>query len=355
MRAWVEIESKNLKYNIKKLKEISGDREVLGVVKANAYGLGAVEISKILFESGVKFFGVANLEEAIELQNAGINEKILVLGASFLEDFDEANKRENIHLAVSTFEVLDYIKNKKLSLPIQLKMDTGMTRLGFDISDIEKAIEFCSENSINLKGIFSHLSDSAILNDSNFDFTLEQISKFKSIISKYNFDYIHISNSTGITNFSKYIEGNLVRVGIGMYGFNGDKKDKRLKNVFTLKSKIIHLKKVKSDSYVSYSRLYQLKAGETYAVLPLGYADGMKKYLNKGSYVLINEEKCEIIGNICMDMTMVKIPKALEEKVKVGDEVTVINSDIIDELDIPEICAWDIMTGLSLRVKRIFL
>ncbi|MBQ3437415.1 MAG: alanine racemase [Fusobacterium sp.] len=355
MRAWVEIETENLKYNILKLKEISKDKEILGVVKANAYGLGAIKISNILLETGVTFFGVANLEEAIELQDSGIKNQILVLGASFLEDFNEADKRKNIHLSVSSFDTLEYIKNQNLNLPIQLKIDTGMTRLGFDIDDIEKAVEFCQRSSINLKGVFSHLSDSDVLNESNFDFTLDQISKFKSVVSKYNLEYVHISNSTGITNYADYIIGNFVRVGLGMYGFNGDKKDTRLKNVFTLKSKIIHIKKVKKNSSVSYSRKYELKTGETYAVLPLGYADGMKKYLCKGAYVLINNVKCEIIGNICMDMTMIKIPKMIENKIKIGDEVIIINSDIINDINIPNICTWDIMTGLGRRVKRVFL
>ena len=105
MRAWVEINVENLKYNIKKLKEISGNREVLGVVKANAYGLGAIKVAEILSDTGVNFFGVANLEEALELREAGINSKILVLGASFLEDFIEAEDKKDIHLSVSSFDI----------------------------------------------------------------------------------------------------------------------------------------------------------------------------------------------------------------------------------------------------------
>lgn len=355
MRAWVEIYKENLLFNISKLKELANNKEILAVVKANAYGLGAVEISKILKEAGVSFFGVANLEEALELRKSGVNDKILVLGASFDEDFILANQNKDIHLSVSSLDSLNFIKENNLNLPIQLKLDTGMTRLGFDLSEIKNAIDFCLKNNINLKGIFSHLSDSAILEEGPKNFTLEQIENFRNIIKNLNLDYIHISNSTGMTNYSEYIVGNLARAGLGMYGFNGDKKDSRLKNVFTLKSRIIHLRKVLKDSFISYSRTYKLKANETYAVLPLGYADGMKKYLNKGSYVLIKDIKCPIIGSICMDMTMIKIPKELENNIKVGDEVIVLNSDIINNLNIEEICTWDIMTGLGRRVKRIFI
>ncbi len=355
MRAWVEINIENLKYNIKKLKELAADRKILAVVKANAYGLGAIKITKILVSIGIDFFGVANLEEALELKDGGINGKILVLGASFLDDFKEAINKNDIHLAVSSFETLDFIKKNNLNVPIHLKVDTGMTRLGFDTENIDRAINFCFENNLNLKGIFSHFSDASSLAKESKKFTLEQIRKFKEIVKEYSIEYIHISNSAGITNFSEHLFGNLVRVGLGMYGFNGDTKDKRLKNVFTLKSKVIFTRESLNSSFVSYGRTYELNAGETYAVLPIGYADGMKKYLNKGSYVLINNIKCEIIGSICMDMTMVKIPKEEKNNIKVGDEAIILNSDIIDTLDIPELCTWDIMTGLGRRVKRIFI
>lgn len=98
-----------------------------------------------------------------------------------------------------------------------------------------------------------------------------------------------------------------------------------------------------------------MPADSTYAVLPIGYADGLKKYLSKGGYVLINNHRCEIIGNICMDMTMIRIPKEIENSVKIGDEVIVINADILDNLNIPELCVWEFMTGIGKRVKRIIV
>ena len=355
MRAWIEINIENLKYNVKMLKKLSNNKDILGVVKANAYGLGAVKIAKILNELEVNFLGVANLEEALELREAGINRNILVLGASFINDFEEAEKEKNIHMSVSTFEVLEFIKTKNLKIPIHLKIDTGMTRLGFNINEAKKAINFCLENNINLKGIFSHLSDTDLLTDESKKFTLEQIEKFKELTENCDIENIHISNSAGVTNFSEYIFGNLVRLGLGMYGFSGDTKDKRLKNVFTLKSKVIFIKETSDSSFVSYGRTFKLQANECYAVLPIGYADGMKKYLSKGSYVLINNMKCPIIGSICMDMTMIKIPKGEQKNIKIGDVVTILNTDIIDSLNIPELCTWDIMTGLGRRVKRIFI
>lgn len=354
MRSWIEIDIKNLKYNVLKLKEIANNREILGVVKANAYGLGSIEIAKILQEIGVNFFGVANLNEAIELQASKITDKILILGASFEDELTEATKRD-IHVAISSMWQLKFLVDNNLNPNIHLKFDTGMTRLGFDVEDAEKVIEYCKNNNLNLVGIFSHLSDSDGNTIETKNFTLEQIEKFKKIINSFNFKYIHISNSAGVTNFHDNIFGNLIRLGIGMYSFTGNKKTPYLKNVFTIKSKILFIKKVKKDSFVSYGRHYTLPADSSYAVLPIGYADGLKKYLSKGGYVIINDRRCEIIGNICMDMTMIRIPREIENSVKIGDEVTVINVDILDNLNIPELCVWELMTGVGKRIERIIV
>lgn len=180
MRTWVEIDKENLKYNVLKLKEIANNREVLGVVKANAYGLGSVEITKILQEIGINFFGVANLEEAIELQEAGIKDKILILGASFEDELIEATKR-GVHVAISSMGQLQFLVNNKLNPNIHLKFDTGMTRLGFEVDEAKKVIEFCKNNNLNLVGIFSHLSDSDGNTVETKNFTLEQIEKFKKL------------------------------------------------------------------------------------------------------------------------------------------------------------------------------
>ena len=354
MRAWMEINKENLKYNVLKLKELAKNREVLGVVKANAYGMGAVDVAKTLQEIGVDFFGVANIEEAIELQETNINSKILILGASFPEELVEATKR-NIHVAISSMSQLEFLKNNSLNPHIHLKFDTGMTRLGFYPEQANDVIKFCKDNNLNLVGIFSHLSDTDGVTQDTKNFTLEQIKKFEKIVSNLDLQYIHISNSAGITNFHDNILGNLVRLGIGMYSFTGNKKTEYLKNIFTIKSKILFIKKVEHDSFLSYGRHYTLPADSIYAVLPIGYADGLKKYLSKGGYVLINGHRCEIIGNICMDMTMIRIPKEIQNSVKVGDEVTVIDADIIDSLNIPELCVWEFMTGIGKRVKRIFI
>lgn len=352
MKTWLEINKKNLIDNLKTIKNLSKDKKIIAVVKANAYGLGVLDISKILLENGINFFGVANLEEAIELRRNGIECDILILGVLFEDEIDEAHKN-NFHITITSREQLEIIKRKKIKPLVHIKIDTGMTRLGFDLDEVESIIEFCKKNSIDIKGIFSHFSDADGLSVEAENYTLSQIEKFKKVLDLYNFEYIHISNSAGLTRFSDKIVGNFIRVGIAMYGFTGNRKDKLLKNVFTLKTKVIYTKKVKEDTYISYGRHYKLKKDEKYAVIALGYADGLRKYLSNNSYVLIKNKKCEIIGNICMDMTIIKIPEAID--INVADDVVVLNDKIIEDIKINNFCIWEIMTGIGKRVKRIIV
>lgn len=352
MRAWVEIDKENLKYNIKKLQELAG-RRLVAIIKANAYGLGDFEIAKILKEADINFFGVANVEEGLNLRKNGIEDEILVLGLSFEDELLEATKND-LQITVSTIQQLKFIKENNLNTMIHLKVDTGMTRIGFDIAEVGLAVKYCRENNLNLMGIYTHLSSSGGEDELSKEFTFKQLEKFKNLTKELDIKYIHISNSAGLTNYSDKMFGTLSRIGLGMYGFIGEKKNPNLKNVYTLKSKILFKKEVKEDSLVSYDGKYKLLKGETYAVLPIGYEDGMKKYLSNGGYVIVKGIKCDIIGKICMDMTMIKIPREKFNEINVGDEVKILDIDIIDSLNIDGLCAWNLMTGLGNRVKRIY-
>lgn len=140
-----------------------------------------------------------------------------------------------------------------------------------------------------------------------------------------------------------------------MYFFIGNKKILYLKNIFIIKLKILFIKKVKKDFFVFYGRYYILLVDLIYVVFLIGYVDGFKKYFFKGGYVLINNYRCEIIGNICMDMIMIRVFKEIENLIKIGDEVIVINVDILDNLNIFEFCVWEFMIGIGRRVKRIIV
>lgn len=354
MRAWLEISLENIRYNYKKIAEMTA-KELIPVLKANAYGMGVLEVSRALYLEGARFFAVANIDEALEIKKNIKDAKILILGLLFHDELLIAEEN-NFIVTVSTIQELEYIKNNNLDLEIHFKIDTGMTRLGFYEEEFLAALKFCDENNIKYSGIFSHLSDADGQSKEAKIFTQNQFKRFKNILKdrEEKFKYIHILNSAGIVNYNDIDFSNALRPGLALYGYMANKKVAYLKSAFTLKTRLLLKKEVKTDSSVSYGRKGFLKKGDFYGVLPIGYADGIKKNL-KNSYVLINNIKCELIGEICMDMLMVKISKEAEEKISVGDEVIILNEKIIDDIDVEDFCLWEIMTSIGKRVKRIYL
>lgn len=354
MRAWVEIEMDNLVFNINQIKKQVQGMDVMAVVKANSYGFGSIEVVREFEKNGVKLFAVACLDEALELREAGFKGEILVLGI-LLDDEIEQAAHNNIQITVGNWEQIKFIEDKKLNVGIHIKVDTGMGRLGFEPWEGEKVVNYCLTNGINIMGIYSHLSDADGFNDDADKYTFNQISKF-SIFEKYKdrVKYIHILNSGGIFRFNKGYTGNLVRAGICMYGMIGSHIVEGLKRVFTVKTRILAIKKPTHDTYVSYGRQGFVHSGETYVVIGMGYADGIKKDFTGKSYVIIAGEKCPLIGEICMDMCMAKIPDTIKDKIALGDEVIVLRDDIIRDMTIDHKCSCDLVTGIGRRVYRVY-
>lgn len=354
MRAWLEIEMDNLLFNINKIREKVENREIMAVVKANSYGFGAKETVRYLSEHGVKKFAVACLDEALELRELKLPVEILILGVIFLDEIDIADKND-IQITVGNWDQIEYIKKNNLKVGVHIKIDTGMGRLGFLPEEGERVVEYCLANNINIVGIYSHLSDADGFNRESDNYTETQIKKFQ-IFEKYKdrVKYIHILNSGGILRFNHELSGNLVRAGICMYGMIANYRVPELKRVFCVKTKILSIRTVEEDSFISYGRKYTLHKGETYATIGVGYADGIKKEFSNRSYVIIENEKCPIIGEICMDMCMVKIPDSIKDKVQIETEVIVVRDDIIEEINVEHKCSWDILTGIGRRVYRVY-
>ncbi|KDE74350.1 Alanine racemase 1 [Fusobacterium necrophorum subsp. funduliforme] len=353
MRAWVEIDTEHLRHNIREIQKRAEGLEVCGVIKANAYGLGVLPVTKILEEEGIHFFAVASLEEAKEVRSAGIAGEILILGSLFHEEILEAEEA-GFHINVSSREELEWISQHAPKVKIHIKIDTGMTRLGFSYQEGRDILAFAKQLSLQISGIFSHFSDADGISQEARKYTETQIERFLPYANQKDIPYRHIFNSGALVQHRNQKIGNMVRAGICMYGILGSTPIPDFKNVVTLKTKVLFKKKVEEDTYVSYGRLYCLKQGETYVTLPIGYADGVKKYLANGGKVEILGELCPIIGAICMDMMMVKIPENLEDKIKIGTEVIVWNNEIIEKNNIPETCTWDMFTALGRRVQRIY-
>lgn len=353
MRAWVEVDTEALRHNIRKIKEMVAPLSVLGVMKANAYGLGAVPISKILVEEGISFLGLACLEEAKELEAAGIQAELLILGIAFQEELEEITRR-GFHINISSMEDLEFLAKKGWKTKIHIKVDTGMTRLGFDREEAKEALAFAKKHSLNVQGIFSHFSDADGLGEDAIAYTKKQQELFRDFAAEEDIPYRHLYNSGGILRYGEEKLGNMVRAGLCLYGLLGNEFLEGFRNVMTVKAKVILKKTAKERRAVSYGRTAYLEAGESYAVLPLGYADGLKRYFSKGYFVEVLGEKCEILGSVCMDMVMIHLPQSIANRVKPGTEVTVINNRLLEENAREETCSWDIFTGLGKRIKRIY-
>lgn len=356
MRAWLEVNLENIHGNILTLEKLN-DKKVIPVLKANAYGMGAKMVASYLYRKGVNFFATANIYEALEIKSVISDAKILVLGPLCLEEYEIASKN-GLTISVTSIEALEYVQRNNLKNPLHLKLDTGMTRVGFDREDFIKACTFIKEHSMHVEGLFTHFSDADGENQEARDFTNKQIEKYKECLNiaremGIEFEYRHIQNSAGAINYRDIDFTNFMRVGLALHGYLGNKKLDYLKPSFEMKGRVVFKKTVKEDSFVSYSRRGRLKASESYAVISLGYEDGLKRDLSY-HFILKDNTRYEIIGVICMDMFMVKVPKEKIEDFKIGDEVTVLNEEIITAISLSNFSLWELMTGIGNRVARIY-
>ena len=355
----VDLDSVVHNFNFYK-SQLNPNVKLVCMVKANGYGAGAVEIAKTLQYHRCNYLAVAVAEEGVSLRNEGISLPIIVLNPE-VNGFDELFANE-LEPEVYNFRILNaFIRESErrgiTNYPIHLKIDTGMHRLGFLIEDIEKLIIILKEQKgLRVNSIFSHLSasESWIFDD----FTHQQINCFRhsaEIIEKeLNYPVNkHILNSAGIERFHDY-EWDMARLGIGLYGVSPSKLN-GLKNVSTLKSTILQIKNIPQEETIGYGRKEKLDHDARIATIRFGYADGLdRKFGNRKGKVLINGEYAPIVGNVCMDLTMVDVTdiKAEEGDIAIlfGEQLTV--TELAESIGtIP----YEILTSVSPRVKRIFI
>ncbi len=357
----LEIDLKALKHNFEYLKsKISGNTKFLAVVKAFAYGNDANEIANYLQNLGVDYFAVAYTSEGIALRKAGITTPILVLhplSVSF-KSLIENCLEPNLYNRKVLTEFLELATaEKQNNYPIHLKFNTGLNRLGFlesDIDDIYSKLK--NTYAIKVKSIFSHMAASEDLNEK--EFTLHQIDSFKKIIMEFKstFGYqpiLHMCNTSGILNYPE-AHFDMVRSGIGLYGFgNSEKEDKNFKPIASLKSVISQIHDIKKGESVGYNRAFKSDASLKTATLPIGHADGISRiYGNGKGYVVINGKKAALIGNVCMDMIMVNVTGI---DCSEGDEVIIFdaNHTANDLAHNANTISYELITAISQRVKRV--
>ena len=336
--------------------------KMLVLVKANAYGHGAVEFAKMMTEAGADYLAVAYPVEGMELREAGIHKPILVLtaGTDFFNEIIDNNLEPSIpntsalDILCKTLEERD-IRN----FPIHIKLDTGMHRLGFMTSELAKLEDYLSKTDrVRVKSIFSHLAASD--EPENDDFTLGQIKLFQqnagTLSDSLGYKPMwHILNSAGIERFPQY-QFDMVRLGIGIYGISA-LPGVQLAPVASLKCKILQIKHLKpEDGTVGYGRHGKIAPdGTVTATIPVGYADGIDRLLGCGrASFLLNGKRVPTIGNICMDMCMLDITGV---EAKVGDTVTIFGKEpTISELaEILGTIPYEILTSVPRRIERVVI
>lgn len=349
--------ARNYRYLSSKLKP---NTKVMGVVKAFGYGSDAIEIAKELVVLGVDYLAVAYTAEGVALRDAGIETPILVLHPQPLNFETLINRclEPTLYSARILKLFVDAAEKKKqTNYPVHIKFNTGLNRLGFWENNIDWVSEKLSKTeSVKVRSLFSHLAASEDANEK--EFTLKQIDSFSKIseemIMKLGYTpFLHQSNTSAILNFPQ-ANFDLVRTGIGLYGYgNSKEEDAQLKAVATLKSVISQIHMIEPGETVGYNRAYKAEHYSKSATIPLGHADGISRiYGNGNGHVLVHGKKALIIGNVCMDMLMIDIT---DIDCKEGDEVIIIGvgqsaSQLAEDA---QSISYELLTALSRRVKRV--
>ena len=319
-RSWVEINLSHYEHNIGQLAGLMpAGASFLQVVKADAYGHGAVEIAKKAISLGIDFFGVASTREGIQLRSGGIKSPILILSPCFDFEIKDIFKY-NFIPSVSTFDFAKKLSAFGKPINIHINVDTGMGRSGFYFDGARGEIEkIHALANIEVQGIFSHFAAS----DDDSSFTNEQNQKFKELLGKLTFKpkYLHIANSHAL--FSADLAGtDLVRVGLLSFGASLAKQSKvNLLPVLSFRTKIIQIKTARKGDTIGYNRTFVADKNMQYAILPIGYADGYNYLLGNSGVVLVGKHICKILGKVSMDMIAVDVSGT---RSKVGDRTTLL-------------------------------
>ena len=326
---WAEIDLDILANNMKNIKKLAGNKEVMAVVKADAYGHGALDVAPCLLENGASRLAVAMLTEAIELRNNNITAPIMILGYTPLylgEDLINYDIEQTIYDLDYAKELSALAKSLNKKAKVHIAIDTGMGRIGFLPSDesFNSICEICALDGLDVIGIFTHFSSSDEADKEYTQYQFNQIYDFISKLEKQgiNIPLKHASNSAAIIDLpNTYLDA--VRAGIILYGYYPSNEVKKenlsIKPALTLKAKIAHVKELESGMYISYNRTFKTSRKSKIATIPIGYADGYIRTLKHDAKVIVNGQLAPIVGNICMDQFMIDVTDIGD--IKAGDEV----------------------------------
>lgn len=367
-RTCVEIDLDAIEYNYNNTRaKLPNGCKLLGVIKANAYGHGAVEISQLL-EDKCDFFGVASIEEALELKYAGVKTPLLILGTVFEEAYADVVKYD-IRIPIFSYDMALALSNEAVrqgkTVDFHFCLDTGMSRIGFQAT--QENADICKKitelPNINAEGLFSHFATADELDLSR---AVAQQERFKAFVKMLedrgvNIPIKHLNNSAGIMNFDEKFD--MCRMGIILYGlYPSDDVDKSLldiKPAMSWKSRISHIKSLEKGREISYGGTYTTQADRIIATIPVGYADGYPRCLSNIGKVIINDTYAPIVGRVCMDQFMVDITDI--KGVNVGDEVILMGKGKNTEISIEELSGnahsfnYELACRIDMRVPRVFI
>lgn len=359
-RAWMEINLKNLQHNIAALQGVMPKHcECMAVVKADAYGHGAIPVSRCCNQMGIQAFAVATLAEGMQLRKKGVQGHILILG------YTDPAKAKQLKRYELTQTIIDFAYAQALNqygykLPVHIKIDTGMHRLGTDAEEVEKIATLFHLEHLEVKGIFTHLCVADSQGQEQVAFTEEQIQRFYQLLGALRekgvtIPKIHIQSTYGLLNYPT-LTCDYARIGIGLYGTLstwGDttKVQPDLRPVLSLKARVALIRAIKAGEWVGYDRAFQAKRHSFIAVITMGYADGWPRQLSWGhGFVLCKGQRVPIIGRICMDQLIVDITDV--QQIKVGDVVTLLGQDGQEEITAAEI-AWQAQSIANELLSRL--
>lgn len=358
---WAEIDLDAIKWNVENtIKQLDASAFLYAVVKANAYGHGDVQVARAALEAGAQGLAVAFLDEALKIRAAGIDAPLLVLGASRPQDAHLA-AAENISVTVYDGE---WLNGAKLSagqrLSVHIKCDTGMGRIGLKTKEeLQQLVDQIKQKeSFFFEGIFTHF---ATADETETGYLEKQMKKFRELVDSLSDEppFVHCANSAATLRF-RGAGCNAVRLGISMYGLTPSTEMAhllpfKLKPAFSLHTKLVHVKQLEPGEKVSYGATYEAEDSEWVGTLPIGYADGWIRKLSEQE-VLVDGKRVPIIGRICMDQCMIKLPKAY----KPGTMATLIGVQGQKEITMEEVAAkretinYEIPCVITSRVPRVY-
>ena len=367
-RAWVEVDLDAIHHNVCQFRQLLRPAtDLMAVVKADAYGHGAVTVARTALAAGATWLGVATVPEGIELRQAGLNAPILVMGALHHADEVRALVRWQLQPTIVTpkqaLVFAEALSNVCLPLPVHIKLDTGMSRLGFDWQRALEFVEFVSRlPALEITHLYSHF---ATADDADETEMRRQHQRFKSAIATLKTHNqlpprLHLANTAATLTDAATLQYDMVRVGLGLYGLSPAPHLQtvlNLKPALEVKARITHIKKISAGAGVSYGHRYVAQHPITLAVVGIGYADGIPRQLSNQLSVLIGDQHIQQIGAITMDQLMLDVSDV--DDLTEGDTVTLLGSSASYQITADDwanrigTISWEILCGFKHRLPRI--